>query len=115
MDELLNYLTREELYAAAGGLAMGWFATEAIKRFWRSLHPNAVLETWWFLPILGFGITAGSTWSLWPKAGIFPHPVFIALLIGLAAPILYKVVIALLRKFGQDWLADILTGKKNDT
>jgi hypothetical protein len=112
MGDLTLYLSQSEWYAAIGGLAMGWFATESIKRFWRTLHPNAVLETWWFLPILGFGITAFSTWSIWPKAGIFPHPVFIALLIGLAAPILYKIITAFLRKSGQGWLADILTGKK---
>jgi hypothetical protein len=112
MGDLTQYLSQSEWYAAGGGLAMGWLATEAVKRFWRSLHPNAVLEKWWFLPILGFVITAVSTWSIWPKTGLFPHPVFIALLTGLAAPITYKVVIALLRKTGQDWLADILAGKK---
>lgn len=120
MPDMTHYLTLAEWYALGGGLVMGWLATEAVKRIWRTIrwhgmpynyHPSC-LDTAWALPLLGFVITALSTWSIWPVTGLFPHPIFAALLAGLSAPISYKILIALLRKLGQDWLADILTGQK---
>ena len=106
-------LTPGEWTALGGGLLMGWLVTETVKRVWRKLRPCPLLETGWMLPLMGFTITAVSTWTLWPVTGLFPHPVFAALVSGFSVPIVYKVVVALLRKTGQDWLADILSGKKS--
>ena len=109
MPEATQYLTLSEWYALGGGLALGWLTTETIKRMLRVVGDATHVL---FFPLLGFLITTAGTYLIWPRdtGTLFPHPIFAALLTGLAAPLIYKVVIALLRKFGQDWLADILTG-----
>ena len=110
---LEQWLTQAEWTALGGGWLMGWLVTETIKRIWRKVRPCPALDTWWFLPLLGFAITAAGTYTLWPASGLFAHPLFAALVSGLSVPIVHKIVIAALRKTGQDWLADILTGKKS--
>lgn len=113
MDEALLWFTRGEWYAIVGAVLLGSFATELLKRGVR-LAPN---DRGWQLPrgtfeALGFVTTALAAFAVWPADGLFPHPVFAALVVGATAPTLYKLTTAALRRFGQGWAADILTGER---
>lgn len=113
MGEALLWFTRGEWYAIIGAVLLGSFVTELCKRGVRNLHgwqvPRGTFEA------LGFVTTALAAFAVWPADGLFPHPAFAALVVGATAPTLYKLTTAALRRFGQGWAADILTGERRRT
>lgn len=110
IDTALNIFSRGEWYALIGAVLFGSFATEAIKRTGRHFVSwRAPLGLW---PIVAFALTAAAAYALWPRDGVFPHPLFAACLIGLIAPTLYKLTTAGLRRTRYAWVAGVLTGER---
>lgn len=108
IDTALSFLTRVEWYAIIGAVLIGTSITEMVKRTARRL---VTVSSPWVYPWVGFAITSIAAYSVWPLDGLFPHPVFMAILLGATAPALYKLTTAALRRFGLGWVADALTGE----
>lgn len=110
IDTALSFLTRAEWYAIIGAVLMGTFLTELLKRTARRLlswdSPPGLY------PWLGFMVTSTAAYSVWPSDGLFPHPLFMSILLGAVAPALYKLTTVALRRFGFAWIADAITGER---
>lgn len=112
IDAALSFLARGEWYAVIGAVLIGTFITEMVKRTARRF---IAATSPWVYPWVGFIITAVSAYSVWPLDGLFPHPIFMAVLLGATAPTLYKLTTTTLRRFGLGWVADALTGEAHSS
>lgn len=105
----LDWISAQELYAIIAGLVLGWSGTEAVKRMMRLVSRRSPA---WLYPLLGYLITAAGTYATWPADGKFPHRVIAAMIVGLIAPTIYKLLTAWLRKSGLHWVANAISGER---
>lgn len=105
----LDWISAPELSSIVAGLVLGWSATEAIKRMARLVSRRSPV---WLYPLLGYLITAAGVYVTWPADGKFPHRAIAAMIVGLLAPTIYKLLTAWLRKRGLHWIANAISGER---
>lgn len=105
--------TASEIRAIVFALLIGIGSSEFVKRVVRYLlrrRFNAELH-YFISALIGFAMTAFICYRMWPSSNAFE----VAVVIGVAAPLLYKLVTLFLRKIGKGDVADTISGNRGES